>query len=783
MSDDRADDNSPPTMGAASAGVDKDRLQAAQRFFFAAASAALVVAALHYGEPLLMPLAFAALLAFVLDPLVTRLRRWGLPLGVAVTLVIAMTLAAVGALATLGAQQISALSRDLPAYQTTIEKKLRALRPTSGDGGVVSAASRTLDVVERELSAALESKDKSKPRAPTRVLVEAAPTPPLRALGDMARSLLTPLATAGLIIVLLAYMLAQRREISDRLIRLVGGDVHRMADALNDAGGRVSRYLVAQLQVNAAFGAVLALGLWLIGVPGALLWGAVAAALRFIPYVGSLMAAVFPLLLAFAVDPGWTMVMWTAALILALDLLVANVIEPMAYGGSTGVSPVAVLLSAAFWVLVWGPIGLVLATPLTVCTVVLGRHLGALKFLDVLLSADPSFDRPTLLYQRLISGDEEEAIELAVDEARRNGLREFYSGTAVPMLALAAAATHDRASAKQRHRVQRGVAQIIEDLREDHAGSEAASPDVLCVGARDELDTLSAEMLAHALAHGNVAAQSVPAVAVSAEKIGELPLDGVKTVVLCGFHPAPAAHARFVSRRLRRRSASLRIVLAAWAAPSELLEPNALTSLGVDGIALTLGEAVGRVSDGLPRAARGAETPGESAAQSDALALNEILARTAQRAAEVFRVALASVVWRGPDDQWLYESAGLATWTVGDDAPAIEEGSPLAMVVESGKPLTVADTARVPEFADGHGSRFEGLEAFAGVPLKGRSGAVVGALAVHSATAREFGGDELELLAALGVQLRDEIAAATKQAGDTDAARSADEGVARLAYR
>ncbi len=782
MSDDKTGDISPLPKAAAPAGEDKDTLHTAQRFFFAAASAALVVAALHYGEPLFMPLAFAALLAFVLDPLVTRLRRWGLPLGVAVTLVIAMTLAAMGALATLGAQQVSALSRDLPTYQTTIERKLRALRPTPGDASVVSAASRTLDVVEKGISAALEP-DKAKPRAPAPVQVAPAPKPPLQSLGEMAKKLLTPLATIGLIIVLLAYMLAQRREISDRLIRLVGGDVHRMADALNDAGGRVSRYLVAQLQVNAAFGAVLALGLWLIGVPGALLWGAVAAALRFIPYVGSLMAAVFPLLLAFAVDPGWTMVMWTAALILALDLLVANVIEPMAYGGSTGVSPVAVLLSAAFWVLVWGPIGLVLATPLTVCTVVLGRHLGTLKFLDVLLSADPSFDRPTLLYQRLISGDEEEAIELAVDETRRSGLREFYSGTAVPMLALAAAATHDRASAKQRHRVQRGVAQIIGDLREDHAGSEAASPDVLCVGARDELDTLSAEMLAHALAHDHVAAQSVPAVAVSAEKIGELPLDGVKTVVLCGFHPAPAAHARFVSRRLRRRSASLRIVLAAWAAPSDLLEPNALTALGVDGLALTLGEAVGRVGDGLPKAARAAETPGETAAQGDELTLKQMLARTAQRTAEIFRVALASVVWRGPDGQWLYESAGLATWTAGDDAPAIEEGSPLAAVIESEKPLTVADTARVPEFAVGQGSRFEGLEAFAGVPLKDRSGAVLGALAVHNATAREFGDDELELLATLGVQLRDEIAAATKQAGDTDAARAADDGVARLAFR
>lgn len=565
-----------------------------KRFFFFAASGAIVVAALYFGQPVLMPLALAALLAFVLDPLVGRLRRVGVPLALAVTLVVGLTLGVVGSLAALGAQQATTLSRELPTYQSTIQKKLRELRPAPDGSSLVGGAARLVAVVESEIMAARDALEPGRPdakRAPTRVLVEQAPPSPLRALGNMVKPMLVPLATAGLVIVLLAYMLAQRREISDRLIRLAGGDLHRMAEALNEAARRVSRYLAAQLLVNAGYGVALTLGLWLVGVPGALLWGALAALLRFVPYLGPLLAAMFPLLLAFAVDPGWSMVLWTAALILVLELVVNNIVEPIAYGGTTGVSPVAVLLSAGFWVLVWGPVGLVLATPLTVCGVVLGRHLGALRFLDVLLGNDPAFDRPTQLYRRLISGDREEAISQASEEAEREGLREFYSDTAVPMLALAAASSARSATVKQRHRVLSGVARIVDALRDEHAGVESAAARVLCVGARTEFDSLSAEMLAHALAQQGVAAKSLPAMAVAAQSIGTLPLDGATTLVLCTFHPQPQAHVRFICKRVRRLVPGLRIVLAAWAAPAELSEAQALESLGVDALALTLAQA------------------------------------------------------------------------------------------------------------------------------------------------------------------------------------------------
>ena len=767
-------------------------LRGSPRFFFATASAALVVATLHYGEPVLMPFAFAALLAFVLDPLVSRLRRWGVPLAVAVTLVVAATLAAIGAAAALGVQQVVSLSEDLPRYQTTIQNKLRALR-AGGGNNAVSSASRVIEAVENEIDAAraaLEPKSGTAKTAPTRVQVEPAPPSPLRALGEMLSPLMYPLATTGLIIVLLAYMLAQRREISDRAVRLIGGDMHRMADALNDAARRVSRYLAATLLVNSGYGAALAIGLFAIGVPSPWLIGAVAAVMRFVPYLGPLVAAVLPLTLALAVDPGWEMLIYTGALILVLELIFNNIVEPVAYGGSTGVSPVAVLLSAAFWVVVWGPVGLVLATPITVCLVVLGRHLGPLKFLDLLLGAGPAFDRPTVLYQRLISGDLEEAIQLAGDEVERSTLREFYSETGMPMLALASVSAQHSASAQQRHRVLSGASRILDELRAELPVDETATgaPRVLCIGARNEWDTLSAEMLVHVLARDGVPAQAVPAVSVSAERIGEIALDGVAAVVLCTFNPAPQTLTRFVGRRLRRRFPALRIVLAAWSAPAALVEPGALEPLGIDAVALTLNEAAGRVEAVLAQGDNTAPVPPVDATDAvppEAAAAppwRELLARTAQRAAEVFHVPLASVWWRGPDGQGVFECAGLATWTQKDDTTVLDEGTPLRAVLDGQTALRLEDIARDPQYGSQIGGRFEGLVAFAGVPMLDRARQAVGVLAIHDASARAFDDEEMALLESMASELERELSAAVASAGDSRPATARD-GLRRLALR
>lgn len=360
-----------------------------QRFVLCGAALALGILGLHFGQAVLMPVALAALLALALDPAVRWLHRHHLPRGVAVALVLTLAMTSLLGAGAVAVVQMAELGQELPTHRQTIQKKLRDLRPALSPSGTTREMTRLLDMVGREVESVSSAFDPSSATPPRvqQVTVET------RSRGERALHLLmkvgVQLATVALVLLLTVIMLLQRAELCERVLRLMGGDTQRMSQALDEAGRRVSRYLVAQVMVNLGHALPLALGLWLLGVPGAWLWGSLAMVLRFVPYLGPALGAVFPLVMAFAVDPGWSMLGWTLALILTLELFSNHLVEPLAYSGSTGVSPLAVLLSAAFWALLWGPVGLVLATPMTVCLVVMGRHLRPLRFLDVLFSSEP----------------------------------------------------------------------------------------------------------------------------------------------------------------------------------------------------------------------------------------------------------------------------------------------------------------------------------------------------------------------------------------------------------
>ena len=807
-----------------------------QRFVITGAALALGITALYLGRSVLMPLAFAALLAFVLDPVVSALRRWRVPHALAVGLVMTLTMAGLGGGAVLLGQQVVALSQDLPTYQSTIRKKLRDLRPDATSSHILSDASRVIGMVEGELNAVREDaaaggKDgagSTKARAPTKVQVEPVPPSPLRAILNFVTPVVLPLATAGLVAVLAVFLLLQRHEMRDRLVRLTGGDLHHMADAMNEAAHRVSRYLGAQVLINVGYGIPMALGLWLIGVPGALLWGFLAGVLRFVPYLGPAVASLFPLLLAFAIDPGWQMMVWTLALIISMELIINNIVEPLAYGGRTGVSPVAVLLSASFWALLWGPVGLVLATPMTVCLLALGRHLAPLRFLELLLGSEPVFDKPTQLYQRLISGELEEAIELSHQEVARASLMQFYSDSAVPLLALAARPSSRRASAEQRHRVVSGVSRLLDDLRASHPAPALQAEDtlnapnpsqtaparsVLCIGARNEIDTLSAEMLAHTLASTGCNARAVPALAITADRIDGLDLEGVDTLCLCTFSGTPQTHTRFVCRRVRRlqhAGVTLRLVLVAWSAPPELLQPGAESELGVDAVAVSLAEAQGRVlppamlggasavqlgvdaggvnpvgavdsAPGAPATCSTNSTDSTNSADSAALpvvdagpaaamdsrlaGLRDTLSRGAQQAAEVFSAPLATASFHSQTLGPLQCSAGLPLWAQREGAAWRAEASLMAHLQaglqDVAQPLVVPDIARDPGFAALMDDRLDGLSFLAAAALRGTDGAVVGVLAIHDTQARPFTDGDRRLLADMAAELCASAAADT----------------------
>ena len=759
-----------------------------------------VIALLYFGREVLLPLALAVLLAFILDPAVTRLRRWGLPRGAAVLAVILATVGVLGATSLLVGGQVIQLGKDLPTYQTTMQQKIRSLRQLTTRQSVVDEASRVIEAVGEEIEGArrdLDPQRADRSRAPQRVVVEPAESGPLQSLKDFVAPVLTPLGSAGIVLVFLIFLLLEKNDLRDRLLRLAGGSLHRSTDALGEAGDRLSRYLTMQVLINLSYGVPMALGLWLIGVPGALLWGLLSALLRFVPYVGPVVAAAFPLILALAVDPGWQMPAWTLALVVTLELVSNNIVEPWLYGTSTGLSPVSLIVSAVFWTALWGPIGLILATPLTVCLTVLARHLPQLGWLDVLLGNSPAFDPPTRLYQRLLAGDVEEAVEVADQEIAKTSPTAFYGDTGVPALRLAALDQGRPSRVEHRHRVASGMTALLRNLREDHPApaSDRAPAPVLCVGARSEIDTLAAEMLGHALACEGVPTQVMPASAVNPEHIQTLPLDGVRVLCLSSFSTAPQAQLRFVARRLKRRRPGLRIVAALWNAPPALLGADAVAELGADAVAQGLGEAVQRVMAGLSGiddergAIDGVGPPSSPAPHDDARrapalqhsgllepTLRLALDRAAQHAADVFATPLAMVSLVDEEHRICQGLAG-----TDEPGPAFERIVPrdetlCTHVVTQAATLVVDDTERDPRCAGLRTVHQAGVRFYAGAPLRTRDGRVIGVLCVLDRVPRQLAETERGLLESLADEVMALLERADGKRRGTEPAGTADPG-------
>lgn len=533
----------------------------------------LTVAALYFGRDIFLPFALAILLSFLLAPPVEWLRRLRMPRVAAVLLVVGCAVMLVGSLSVLVASQAIDMAENLPLYQKSMQAKVRSLRASMPGGGAFNRTTEVIEALSEELSgknepSATEKSGRGKPRQePLPVRVEP-PDSPLYLAQTIAGPLLAPLGTAGLVVIFIFFVLLQPSDLRDRFIRLAGSDLHRTTEALGEAAHRVSRYLLMQLVVNATYGIPLGIGLYLIGVPGAFLWALLAILLRFVPYLGPFIAALFPVTLAFVVDSGWSMMLWTLALILCIELISNNVVEPWLYGSSTGLTPVAVILSAIFWTLLWGPVGLILATPFTVCLVVMGRYVPQLAFLDVLLGNEPVLTAEERLYQRLLAGNVEEAIEIAESLVTEDSVEGFYEQVGLPTLLLAENARLHGATASDRKRVAQGLLAVVREL-EETPGAEGyapprAGPSCLCIGGRSDLDGAAAAMLAHALQTGGAVARALPASAVTPEAIGSLDLERTETVCLIYLSDTPKAYARFACRRLKRRQPGLKIVLAAW---------------------------------------------------------------------------------------------------------------------------------------------------------------------------------------------------------------------------
>lgn len=759
-------------------------------------SATIVIAALYLGREILMPLAMAFLLGFVLDPLVVRLKRWGVPRSVAVIIVVVVTLALIAVAGLLLSRQVSALSDELPTYQSNIQTKLRDFRARVNAPGMFDGALKTIETVQKEVEGTPPTPQARRSGAATaqRVQIEEkAPTPLARAQQwfEVAGG---PLVNAGIVLVFLVLVLFDRQDLRDRLLRLLGGNLHRTTDAMDEAGVRISKYLTMQLIVNASYGVPMAAGLWLIGVPAAILWGAVAAVMRFVPYVGPMLSAIFPLALAFAVDPGWNMVLWTIGLIVLLELLSNNVVEPWLYGASTGLSAISLMVAATFWATLWGPIGLVMSTPLTVCLLVIGRHLPHLQFLDVLLGSQPALEPPTRLYQRLLAGDVEDAIELAAEQAEAGSVADFYHQIGIPALRLASGDHDSVATAEHRHRVVSGMDRVIDELRElQPAPAGFGRPQVVCIGGKWELDTLAARMLEHALSLAGVSAEHRAAGVSNADFFATLDLQGATIVCLSHFSPEPQTQVRYLCRRLRRRWPDLHIVLALWNAPAALLDEAGYKALGADAVATSINESVMRISQQLG-AALGedylpAPVPEADVARLRALrasgilddALRQRFDQVAKRAADTFDVPLALVSLVDESTQQVRGAGGSLAESAGDRSPGADGlaiARSLSMcghVVAKADTVVVEDIARDPRFANNPVLRERGLRFYAGAPLRDAEGHVYGSLCVLDTKPRSFDEREIRLLESMAADLMESLQLAGPQAAAPPASAGVDE--------
>jgi predicted PurR-regulated permease PerM len=567
----------------------------------------VVVGALYLGSEILIPLALAILLSFTLAPIVIRLRRWGLgriPSVIAVVLLLFIGLAGLGSVI---ATQLADLATNLPTYEWNLRTKIRELRIAVPSGGVIERTSNMLRDLRQELQAVTNppreddegqatASGEAQPIKPVLVQVQSPQPTTLETLREVGGPLIAPIATAGFVVVLVIFMLVQREDLRDRVLRLVGGrEVARATEAMDDAAKRISRYLLMQLIINVLYGIPVGIGLYVIGVPNPILWGCLATVLRFIPYLGPVLGALFPIALSFAVAPGWTLPLLTIALFVVLELFSNNVLEPWLYGSSTGLSPVAVLVAAVFWTMLWGPIGLLMSTPLTVCLVVLGRHVPQLGFFDVLLGDEPALSPEVKFYQRLLARDPDEATELAEEYLENGSLDKLYDTIILPALGQAEQdrlrGSLDRTTVEEIAEDTMGVIEELEeeqDLLAEASGEGAAdSPkptSVLCIGGRNGLDEAAAAMLAHLLSRRGAGASMIPRSAISGRNLASLDRQGIELICLSYVNPGATQHGQRTIRRLRQHfGAKVRIMVGMWTtAPSPEAPQQLLQATGAD---------------------------------------------------------------------------------------------------------------------------------------------------------------------------------------------------------
>jgi predicted PurR-regulated permease PerM len=554
-----------------------------------------VTASLYWARDVLIPLALATLLTFLFNPLANALERWGVGRALSVVIVVGLAFSLIAGAGWALTQQAGTLAAELPAYTATIKDKVARWR-REGGGRFLGSVRSSVDEVVGEIAKTVPAREK-----PTPVVIQSGP----RSLLAQVTAVAAPLAEIGLVALLVVFMLFERVELRNRLIRLVGsGRVTLTTRALDEAAQRISGYLLGQSIVNLGIGLAFTIGLSVLGMPYALLWGAILAILRFIPYIGVWLAVLAPILFSLAVFEGWSTPLSIAALFVVLELIVGGFVEPVVYSRRAGVSKVALLVAIAVWTWLWGPIGLVLATPLTVCLLVFAKYIPEMEFVAILAGDEPVLDPAVSYYQRLLAEDTDEARDIVEEFVSTHPPERVHDDLLVPALV---AAKRDVAAERLSREDLVGIAaatyQILEDLdRRD--GEEAPAPAaegrtrILACPVRDKADEVALAMFGRLLDPGRFAVELTSADVLASEVVALAGTTRPSLICLSALYPGGLAPARYLCKRLRAQHPDVTIVVGRWGMPRGAAPEDwdILLSAGANHVAGTLLEMRDHVS-------------------------------------------------------------------------------------------------------------------------------------------------------------------------------------------
>ena len=753
-----------------------------------------VIAALYFGRSVFVPIALATLITFLLSRLVTRLERWIGRIAAVLVTVIAM-FSIFGAMSWVIGRQVIDLADKLPDYQANIATKIRSLRLPAA--GPLARFSTSVHALQKELAAPSTTPEPSRGRNNISTRTPSAVATPIpvkviegrnaipQLMQETLGAILSPLGTAALVLLLVIFMLLKREDIRGRLIRLVGqGRISATTRAMEDAGRRVSRYLSTQFLVNTCYGICVAVGLQLIGVPNAALWGLLAGVFRFIPYVGPWVGALLPVLLSLAISTSWFTPLMTIALFVVLEATVSNFIEPWVYGANTGVSPFALIVSAVFWTWLWGPVGLVLSTPMTVCLAVIGRHVPRVEFLGILLSEDQPLMPHEEFYHRLLSFSLDSAEEFVNKYVDTESLPALYDNVLIPAIAAVEIDAHRGSlTAEQRTAALQRVHEIIDDFSSREISDTEADDQqgdgviamapvigsrVLCLPASAYRDELAGEMLAQLLRKHGFQAENLPA-RLNHEELLDRTIDRQPEYICVSvLPPTSVAQARQLTSAIRERLETVTILIGVWSArfDADKLKER-FGGAHVNDVAVSLADAVQRIlktTVAITDAMMPAPTPPneeERLAELSGLNLLDTPAeanfdQVTERLTKLFKVPIALITLVDKNRQWFKSQTGLPD-DLAEARSTPRDVSLCGHVVAKDEVLIVRDLTRDPRFANNPFVKERGLRFYAGVPLRGPNGFPIGTLCILDTKPRDMTKQEEELLKMIAGDVMEQI--------------------------